>query len=958
MRAGFFHVIILIFLDFAQLASCSGRREQTDYFIEQKIVCDSSGRPIIIDFYASQVSMIVQDGLIFHLDKDTSLAQVKVGIVYDDNVDHQLHCVLSADENNNIFKTNQLRSKETGYQFCTTCKPNEKLYLNDFSSCRCGAAFCTHNRSEDVFLCTCLPKDAKNYIVYNMTFLLPEAEKNETKKSESPSIDETSNIKPVFTFDKQDFSYAPPLIPPIVYAPQPSMWANSASRTSGLTFYAGPDRHPSAPEMSDCQREKYIYGLIARTLYCHIRYGMTPEQVSYLMSRWFSNFVQDLLSKPMISEEALWELWLQYKEKRFWNWQDSKDYYENIIKAELTKRLNAKKVLAQHKLEQLIKSEMLKAQDQIDAQQKKEAEAAKAARQRKVEKLMQQHDAKKVTKEYQRCMQICDEHKQLNNLEIWQSRSDALQKTIDQDYKKSWQEIELSAQVQGYLRACDLNPHDYKYCYGTPLQQQLHTEICSSFQTIATAQRNFSHKILFLDIARQCSEASFWSNDCEAVHLAMGLQDLAQVCCDTAKWIEIQIPVYLQAMSEGVTESACEFIYMAHHPREIIKNIAQAVWFVCDTIALVDEESIGSTLPFADQQRQERSELIHAIALLAKQTVINADGPERAKMIAKFTSDCVFQHKALQAVGTVAGIIKMQPSVIKATQLATDLMSFEPAFAGAAEHAFQAAAQDLEIAIQKSLTQEVAEISKSLEVSSISTIATRPLAEIISEITTNFGGKIPLSNPTLCEEVEAAIKKLIKKANIVIDEKFKKASSWKMIEEGGTRKKVNLDIEHIINYGVEFVQNEAEGFMTITFKGGHLAGSTEALAAKGLIRIVDMKMLPNGCMEYSFQDFLANSPNDCIKRDFCDLSINKHFTKTEFPAHWDYKKLVQSCWEVYEKPLISDYIEQAPKVIREGMTSDSFKMSLIMKNPKQKLNMPLAQSTINIITALPLTKKI
>ena len=56
--------------------------------------------------------------------------------------------------------------------------------------------------------------------------------------------------------------------------------------------------------------------------------------------------------------------------------------------------------------------------------------------------------------------------------------------------------------------------------------------------------------------------------------------------------------------------------------------------------------------------------------------------------------------------------------------------------------------------------------------------------------------------------------------------------------------------------------------------------------------------------------------------------------------------------------MIPDYIEIEPKLIREGITNDGFKMSLILKHPKKKLNSKISQPVCNIITALPFTKKV
>lgn len=189
-------------------------------------------------------------------------------------------------------------------------------------------------------------------------------------------------------------------------------------------------------------------------------------------------------------------------------------------------------------------------------------------------------------------------------------------------------------------------------------------------------------------------------------------------------------------------------------------------------------------------------------------------------------------------------------------------------------------------------------------------------------------GKIPLSNPELCAEVKAIVTKMVEEANITIDVKLKNLSSWKMLQENGLKKRVNLNIEHIINYSVDFSEDILNDTLKINFNGGHLAGSTESLASKGIIKIIDREMLQTGCIEYKIQDFMNGKP----------------FTKTEFPVHWDYKKLVQSCWEIYESPLSIEKLAKDGKFSREGLL-DGCKMQVVLKK---------GEKTNNIITAYPI----
>ena len=152
-----------------------------------------------------------------------------------------------------------------------------------------------------------------------------------------------------------------------------------------------------------------------------------------------------------------------------------------------------------------------------------------------------------------------------------------------------------------------------------------------------------------------------------------------------------------------------------------------------------------------------------------------------------------------------------------------------------------------------------------------------------------------------------------------------------MIEDGNLKKRVNLDIEHIINYSIEHVENKVTGQLDVFIHGGHLAGTAEALEATGLIEIIHKEILANGCIEYNLKNTLTGF----------------HFTKTEFPVHWNYKKLVQNCWNVYESSLSTEVAISGGKIAKTGVV-DNCKIDLIVK---------AYPNTHNIITASFPTKK-
>ncbi|MCX5923437.1 MAG: hypothetical protein NTU89_02620, partial [Candidatus Dependentiae bacterium] len=304
-------------------------------------------------------------------------------------------------------------------------------------------------------------------------------------------------------------------------------------------------------------------------------------------------------------------------------------------------------------------------------------------------------------------------------------------------------------------------------------------------------------------------------------------------------------------------------------------------------------------------------------------------GPQRVKMATKFTTDCIFMHKATQAVGAVAGILQTQSRTMRTIEYVSGFMGHEPAFASAAESISQAT-QELETFMQKSVAQELVPITEFLEKAGVTAIearaATRSITEILSDIQ-NFGGKIPLSNVELCKEIKTLIENLVKEANVIIDIKLRQEFSTKWITENGLKKRVNMDFEHALNYEVAFKNNKATGLLEVKFSGGHLAGSTEALAEKGLIQIIDKKQLPTGCWEFLFED--------CFTKE--------KFTKTEFHTSWNEQTILKNSWNLFENQEIQEFIANDTKIAK------------YIKHGEQELSIVIKKhdKDINIVTQVP-----
>ena len=205
-------------------------------------------------------------------------------------------------------------------------------------------------------------------------------------------------------------------------------------------------------------------------------------------------------------------------------------------------------------------------------------------------------------------------------------------------------------------------------------------------------------------------------------------------------------------------------------------------------------------------------------------------------------------------------------------------------------------------------------------------IVTRPILEILADIE-KAGGKVPLSNTVLCREIKILVQRLVKECNYPISSEFRKKFFSKFITENGIKKKIDMNLDHILNSIVKITEDAKEGVLKIEYSGGHLAGSTQALENKGLIKIISKKQLKAGCWEY-----------DC-KNTF----TGRKFTKTEFPSSWSAEQIIQRSWNLFDN-----------KTIYELKANDGkFSKSITIGKQELKIIIKKHDHGVNIITAVP-----
>ncbi|MBP9765351.1 hypothetical protein KBD08_03380 [Candidatus Babeliales bacterium] len=534
------------------------------------------------------------------------------------------------------------------------------------------------------------------------------------------------------------------------------------------------------------------------------------------------------------------------------------------------------------------------------------------------------HDFHQIEQEYKNYQQICNIMITQDTADaVWLHRAQAMQKTIDQNFIQEWHHIQLSPQAQGYLQAYGFSAELYQSCYGTSMQQQLHSEICHLFEESAKNQSCPKSTSSFLNMALNLANISYWANQLEALTQTTTYLDCAKLAHQIGNWVIQNVPLYIEALTKVPIDSAWDFIHMASHPIELITNLGTIICLISDTATLLDEDSFGATLPAAVQARQQRYQDLNDNLKKIHDSISTSSGPERVYYVTKFIADCMLQHTAFKALASAAHVAQIQNRCIKTIRHAANIIDIQPSMSLATEQIGQAT-HELETVLHKSLQRELSSIEQSIaqETNIItSTISTecRSLQEITQEI--EQYGKIPLTNQALCQETQTIAEKIVQDTNVTIDRsmRLKFGPKWHIID--GIKKRVSIDIDHILNYEISFKINKQLGCMEIDLTGGHLAGSTEALAKKGLIKIIDKRKLPSGCWQYEFEDSFSK----------------KNFTKTEFHHSWSKEKIIEETCNLFENINIAEYATKDKKLAKYIKHAEQ-EMSIVMKKHEKNIN--------------------
>ncbi len=359
--------------------------------------------------------------------------------------------------------------------------------------------------------------------------------------------------------------------------------------------------------------------------FCKWYYDMTVHEIERLMKVSYERIVSEILKLDHLSSKQMTELWCLYK--RGCHKQSKVDECQK----DLLEKLQQRK------------------EDFERGQQRKE--------QLKKQILVEQKRLQQLY--HEDVLHISDQ----NSLYI-KDRQSALQKTIDQQYKKYQQTRELDEQTVGLCMAKNIDYQKLQCSNGTAMQQQLYNEVADCYKKIAQwfCQPSFSENILAhqsLEFAQCVTEAT----EAEAMQLAIALSDLAHGCADTVCSVFLGV----QDTVEGVVD-------VITNPIGTAKNIGcclgKVMSFVAEAMVYADSENLGWSqyVQVLEQEHQYDAQYAQQAVDTIKSWVVHSSAQEKVRMGTRCVVDVVLygnvfkllSHTSKACCGLIAEIPELR----------------------------------------------------------------------------------------------------------------------------------------------------------------------------------------------------------------------------------------------------------------------------------------------------------
>ncbi|MBI2345280.1 hypothetical protein HYV10_04415 [Candidatus Dependentiae bacterium] len=659
-------------------------------------------------------------------------------------------------------------------------------------------------------------------------------------------------------------------------------------------------------------REQLLVEAITKELVCRKTYKMTGHQKDKLLSSDYQDIVRELLNLEHLSDQQIWQLWEEYKQKHRVR-VGSNNKYEQELKNSLSKR----------------KKERDKQRVQ-EQEIKKKAEQQQVRQQKEQEQRIQEQQRQELLKKYNpKILNSFDDGLDQKSHYIssyYQQREQALQQTINDGGKQHVRGYELDTQTQALLQMQGIDHHQFKSLSGTIFSHQLFCECADHYQRAAKVVFEYGLKnSVLIHHLINFIQAAFEGTKYEQFALAVNLSNMAEILANSSV-----------SICKGILRSPIELIDLSLHAKQLAASLFKLTLNLGQILVAYDGIDSTNLISTKIEQKlaDENAQIVHELCSISrsnfKDWCKNSSGQEKleetSKLIADFTTTLFIFCKSLKGCTGILVEAKNAVNFQRVVEFAEELgLGFQEAEelllateVGVPKLPITAA--ELEIAATSLMKSEVDAVIKGLELSVI-----KDLLPFIEEFR-SMGGVIPFENKIFKNQFKEALKKLEKQLKNPILEQIIKKYGEKIIDN----KKVRAYLEHICNFDLGLKKSKIAGGYILDVGGGHLSGVCEALEQTGLIKIVGKNKLSNGVIDYTMQDIFTGNP----------------IYKTVLPEKWTIEKIGDIVWEVFETG--TDIVTS--KNWFKYKRIEDVDISLYLRTTKQQGN---ALDLIEIVTLLP-----
>lgn len=289
--------------------------------------------------------------------------------------------------------------------------------------------------------------------------------------------------------------------------------------------------------------DKIYVHMVHEEIVCRQKFHMTLQEKKQMQKLNYNDFVQVLLGRDDLSDQDKWDLWHDYSDKRFWNWNNEKFESEIQLKEGMKK---------QHK--------------------KQEAEK-------------QKHHQRVVAK-YEKIALQSPGYVSVYH----EKREQALKQTIQDGGKQHVQTHKIDAQTQAFMRVQGIDNRQFESLSGTIFSHQLFQECVDHYKKAAIVVYEYGLKISSI-IAHtlEFTKAAFIGTEYEQFALAVKLSDVAEILSDISV-----------GACKGIIKYGTNVIDVARDPKQLVimaQHLSASLVRVCEMLggALVsyDQENIA-----------------------------------------------------------------------------------------------------------------------------------------------------------------------------------------------------------------------------------------------------------------------------------------------------------------------------------------------------------------------------